>query len=61
MIITAGIFVVLRCSTRLWFSKFGWDDVLIVISLVSSFVMARRFFCARKLTVRNSSSQSSCL
>lgn len=34
MIISAGIFVILRLSTRLWFAKFGWDDAAILVSLV---------------------------
>lgn len=45
MIISAGVFVIMRCSTRLWFAKFGWDDVAIVASLVCSVV-----FCLCKTT-----------
>ncbi|OAA69092.1 hypothetical protein ISF_03467 [Cordyceps fumosorosea ARSEF 2679] len=40
MLISAGIFVILRCSTRLWFRKFGWDDATIVASLSCSVLLS---------------------
>jgi hypothetical protein len=36
MIITAGVFVVARFTTRYWYHKFGWDDAAILLSLVNS-------------------------
>lgn len=36
MIILAGLFVIARCTTRIWMlGKIGWDDVAIIVSLVS--------------------------
>lgn len=35
MILLAGVFVIARCCSRWWFSSFGWDDAVIVMSLVS--------------------------
>lgn len=34
MIITAGLFVIARCSTRFFMHKLGSDDAAIVVSLV---------------------------
>ena len=34
MILLAGVSVIARCCSRLWFSSFGWDDAAIVVSLV---------------------------
>ncbi|KAK5995385.1 hypothetical protein PT974_03789 [Cladobotryum mycophilum] len=40
MIITAGLFVIARCASRIYFYKFGWDDVAIIVSLASSIVLS---------------------
>lgn len=36
MIISAGLFVIARCTTRYYFFKLGWDDLAVVVSLVST-------------------------
>lgn len=38
MIITAGLFVIFRVTTRVTMNKLGWDDAAVVVSLVSLFV-----------------------
>ncbi|KAM5341226.1 hypothetical protein ACJ41O_015335 [Fusarium nematophilum] len=40
MIITAGLFVIARCSTRFWMHKLGWDDAAVVVSLLSSIIVS---------------------
>ncbi|KAL2126829.1 hypothetical protein VTI74DRAFT_175 [Chaetomium olivicolor] len=40
MILTAGLFVVARCITRLMRHGWGWDDVAIVVSLAFSIVLS---------------------
>ncbi|KAF4975988.1 hypothetical protein FZEAL_7295 [Fusarium zealandicum] len=35
MIITAGLFVIARCSTRYWMRELGWDDAAVVVSLLA--------------------------
>ncbi|KAH6974392.1 hypothetical protein BKA56DRAFT_675831 [Ilyonectria sp. MPI-CAGE-AT-0026] len=35
MIITAGLFVIFRVTTRVTMNKLGWDDAAVVVSLVS--------------------------
>ncbi|KAK7413377.1 hypothetical protein QQX98_007754 [Neonectria punicea] len=40
MIITAGLFVIARCSTRYSMHKLGWDDAAITVSLLSSIIVS---------------------
>ncbi|KAH7155981.1 hypothetical protein EDB81DRAFT_944525 [Dactylonectria macrodidyma] len=40
MIITAGLFVIARCATRYDMNKLGWDDVAVVVSLLSSIIVS---------------------
>jgi hypothetical protein len=37
MIIVAGLVVFVRCASRIYLYNFGSDDIVIIVSLVSSF------------------------
>ncbi|RMJ20117.1 hypothetical protein CDV36_000183 [Fusarium kuroshium] len=49
MIITAGLFVIARCSTRFFMHKLGSDDAAIVVSLLSSVIVS----AAMQLAIQN--------